>query len=155
LFYEKTSGSSMAAKMIPYTKSLKASFNRMFLIWLGDLLENLPELETGKTFISLSPAFNQNQTTAQGKRIGLADDSEYLNSWAGALLKPFLVLPPSIKQLQNPMAFKHAVALTLLAEDRLEIISIWNPSFFELILDYIQANPETLIRDFQRGAARI
>src|SRR5689334_12186001 len=38
LFYEKTSGSSAAAKFIPYTRALKNSFNRLFLIWLADLL---------------------------------------------------------------------------------------------------------------------
>ncbi|HXG65451.1 MAG TPA: GH3 auxin-responsive promoter family protein, partial [Blastocatellia bacterium] len=42
LFYEKTSGSSGPAKYIPYTAGLKASFNRMFFVWLGDLLENGP-----------------------------------------------------------------------------------------------------------------
>jgi hypothetical protein len=155
LFYEKTSGSSAAEKLIPYTQSLKDSFNRMFRIWLGDLLEHLPELKTGKTFISISPAFNQNQMTAHSKPIGLADDAEYLNTWARVLLNPFLVLPPSIKGLQNPANFKHALALALLAEEHLEIISIWNPSLFEIILDYIQQNIEPLILDLQRGAIRI
>ena len=42
LFYEQSSGSSGTAKYIPYTRSLKASFNRMFLIWLYDLLTNGP-----------------------------------------------------------------------------------------------------------------
>src|ERR1044072_534747 len=87
LFYEKTSGSSAAAKMIPYTKSLKDSFNRMFCIWLADLLANLPELKTGKTFISVSPAFSQQEVTGQNKPIGLADDSQYLNTWARVVLK--------------------------------------------------------------------
>lgn len=106
LFYEKTSGSSAAEKLIPYTQSLKDSFNRMFRIWLGDLLEHLPELKTGKTFISISPAFNQHQMTTQGKPIGLADDAEYLNTWARVLLNPFLVLPPSIKGLQKSSGFQ-------------------------------------------------
>ncbi len=155
LFYEKTSGSSAAAKMIPYTKSLKDSFNRMFLIWLADLLKNLPELKTGKTFISISPALNQPLLTAQGKRIGLTDDAEYVNAWARYILKPFLVLPPQIKRLQSPANFKHALALTLLAESHLEIISIWNPSLLEILLDYVQENRERVIQDLQRGAAKL
>ena len=155
LFYEKTSGSSAAAKMIPYTKSLKDSFNRMFCIWLADLLANLPELKTGKTFISVSPAFSQQEVTGQNKPIGLADDSQYLNTWARVLLKPFLVLPSQLKSLQSPENFKHGLALTLLAEEALEIISIWNPSWLEIILDYIQENTEILIRDLQRGTASL
>jgi hypothetical protein len=81
-FYEKTSGSSGAAKLIPYTRSLKASFNRVFLIWLSDLLTNGPRFRRGKVYLSVSPAFRQNQTTARGVRIGLDDDTErsYLSS---------------------------------------------------------------------------
>ncbi|MEW6129969.1 MAG: GH3 auxin-responsive promoter family protein [Acidobacteriota bacterium] len=154
-FYEKTSGSAAAAKLIPYTQSLKNSFNRMFFIWLADLLDNLPGLQCGKTFISISPAFQQNESTEQDKRVGLADDAEYLNRCAQALLKPFLVLPPAIKRLQEPMNFKHALALTLLAEARLEIISIWNPSFFEIILDYLESNTERLTHDLRRGAVTL
>lgn len=33
LFYEKTSGSRGPAKLIPYTKSLRSSFNYMFCVW--------------------------------------------------------------------------------------------------------------------------
>ncbi|MBT6490765.1 MAG: GH3 auxin-responsive promoter, partial [Deltaproteobacteria bacterium] len=33
LFYEKTSGSTGPAKYIPYTKALRTSFTRMFLVW--------------------------------------------------------------------------------------------------------------------------
>ncbi|HEY9749752.1 MAG TPA: GH3 auxin-responsive promoter family protein, partial [Allocoleopsis sp.] len=33
LFYEKTSGSRGAAKWIPYTRSLRRSFSRMFCVW--------------------------------------------------------------------------------------------------------------------------
>jgi hypothetical protein len=151
LFYEKTSGSSAAAKLIPYTRSLKASFNRMFLIWLADLLMSLPELETGKTFISISPAFTKPQLTARHKPVGLTDDSEYLNPWLRKFLKPFLVLPPQLNRLQDPANFKHALTLALVAEADLEIISVWNPTLFEILLDYIQTNCELLIHDLMRG----
>jgi hypothetical protein len=152
LFYEKTSGSSAAAKFIPYTRALKNSFNRMFLIWLYDLLESLPNLKTGKTFISISPAFNATQTTERGVRIGLDNDAEYLHRWVQILLKPFLLLPASIKRLQDPANFKRAVAAFLLAEKNLEVISIWNPSFLQVILDFIQANVELLTGDLRRGS---
>jgi hypothetical protein len=151
LFYEKTSGSLAAAKFIPYTQALKTSFNRMFIIWLSDLLENGPRLKTGKTFVSISPAFHKAQTTERGISVGLLDDSDYLNLWLKLLCKPFFVLPSSVKKLQDPENFKRATALLLLAEKNLEVISIWNPSFLEVILDFIPAHHELLLEDLQRG----
>lgn len=151
LFYEKTSGGFAAAKFIPYTKALKNSFNRMFLIWLADLLENGPHFKTGKCFISISPAFQHSQHTERGVQVGLADDTDYLNPWLRLLSRPFFVLPSSLKQLQDPENFKRASAALLLAEKRLEVISIWNPTYLEVLLDFIQANGSLLTDDLQRG----
>lgn len=151
LFYERTSGSSAAAKLIPYTQSLKDSFNRMFFVWLADLLANAPPLRTGKTFISVSPVFRQTEATARGVPIGLADDAAYLHRWAQFLLNPFFVLPPEVKRLHEPENFKRAVATLLCAEARLEIISIWNPSFLEIILDTVSRQRGQLLADLRRG----
>ena len=152
IFYEKTSGSSGPAKYIPYTGGLKDSFSSMFAIWLYDLLERGPRLETGRTFISVSPAFDQEQATERGKRVGLDDDSDYLNPWMKSILERFLVLPPSIKELRDPANFKHVLALLLLADSRLEVISVWNPSLLHMVLDYIRDESDALRDDLQRGA---
>lgn len=151
IFYEKTSGSSGAAKFIPYTRSLKASFNRMFLIWLSDLLTNGPQFQTGKVYMSVSPAFRRNQATARGVRIGLDDDTEYLNHWAGRMLEPFLAAPPAVARIQNPDDFKLVLAASLIAETRLEAISIWNPSMFDVILTYIERRRDVVIAALKRG----
>jgi GH3 auxin-responsive promoter len=151
LFYEKTSGSSGAAKFIPYTRSLKASFNRMFLIWLSDLLTNGPQFRTGKVYMSVSPAFRQTQATSRGVRIGLDDDTEYLNPWVGRALKPFLAAPPAVTRIQNPDSFKLALATLLIAETRLEAISIWNPSMFEIILSYVEQRRDLVVSSLKKG----
>ena len=151
IFYEKTSGSSGPAKFIPYTRSLKASFNRMFLIWISDLLTNGPPFRTGKFYMSVSPAFRQNQATARGVRIGLDDDTEYLNRWAGYALKPFLAAPLTISRIQNPDDFKLVLATSLIAEPRLEAISIWNPSMFEVIMRYIEWRRDVVVASLKRG----
>ncbi|MBD2013259.1 GH3 auxin-responsive promoter family protein [Microcoleus sp. FACHB-53] len=57
LFYEKTSGSRSAAKLIPYTKSLRRSFNHMFCVWAHDLIRNGPAFSTGKIYFCISPQF--------------------------------------------------------------------------------------------------
>jgi hypothetical protein len=58
LFYEKTSGSRSAAKCIPYTKSLRRSFNHMFCVWAHDLIRNGPAFSTGKIYFCISPQFS-------------------------------------------------------------------------------------------------
>ena len=151
LFYEKTSGSSGPARYIPYTRGLKASFNKMFSIWLCDLLRYGPRLETGRTFISISPAFAHTQTTQRGIKIGLEDDSDYLSPWMRRLLKRFLVVPPSIKRLQDPSDFKHALSALLIAEPGLEVISIWNPSLIETLLDWTEANRGAVAATLRAG----
>ena len=151
LFYEKTSGSSGSAKHIPYTRGLKNSFQRMFLLWVSDLLQHLPALKTGKIFISISPNFRTNEVTANGTPIGLEDDTEYLSFWTRWLLKPFLVAPVALTKLQSPQQFKRILALCLLAEADLEIISIWNPSFLTIMLEYIQAHRTELSEDLKKG----
>lgn len=151
LFYERSSGSSGPAKYVPYTRSLKRSFNRMFSIWLYDLLEHGPRLETGKTFISISPAFGENQATERGVKVGLADDTDYLNPRMRLLMKRFSVAPASIKKLGDPADFKRVLSAVLVAEAGLEIISVWNPSLLEVILDYVQTNGDALIDDLKRG----
>lgn len=154
LFYEKTSGSSGAAKLIPYTRSLKASFNRMFFLWLGDLLENGPRFHTGRAYLSISPAFRTDQRTTQGVRIGLDDDTEYLSPWTAQALKPFLTVSPIATQIQNPDAFKLAVSTMLLADPRLEIISVWNASLLDLLLEFIGRRRQQILPALHSGVLK-
>jgi hypothetical protein len=134
LFYEKTSGSRGAAKPIPYTKSLRRSFSQMFCVWAFDLIQHLP-FTTGKVYFCVSPKFDNS---------GLQDDSDYLDRWLTYLLSPFLVTLPNAQNIQDPTEFKHKLAIRLLQAEQLEIISIWNPSFLKVILDYISEYRSTL-----------
>ena len=138
LFYEKTSGSRSAAKLIPYTPSLRRSFNQMFCVWAYDLIINGPAFSTGKIYFCISPKLGEREN------LGLEDDSEYLDNWLRWFMKPFLVSPPGINRLQNATEFKEKLCLTLLKEKKLEIISIWSPSFLKVHLDYIQTHQERL-----------
>ena len=47
-FYERTSGSSGAAKEVPYTDALRSGFSAMFGAWAYDVLQHAPKLRTGK-----------------------------------------------------------------------------------------------------------
>jgi hypothetical protein len=131
LFHERTSGSRGAAKWIPYTKSLRRSFSQMFCIWAEDLLAHGPKFTTGKVYFCVSPRL---KGADEG---GIQDDSDYLDSWLSKLLSPFLVTVPNARSLYEPNEFKWQLCLRLLQEEKLEIISIWSPSFLKVMLDFI------------------
>jgi hypothetical protein len=180
LFYEKTSGSRGAAKLIPYTKSLRRSFSQMFCVWAYDLIRHVP-FTTGKVYFCVSPKLgavselivdrvNHDPPKSPLKRgtlrflvppflrgargdrrdrnerqsPALQTDADYLDRWLTYLLSSFLVTLPNAQSIQDPIEFKHKLALRLLQAEKLEIISIWNPSFLKVILDYISTNRSSL-----------
>jgi hypothetical protein len=144
LFYEKTSGSSGGVKSIPYTQSLRQSFNQMFCIWAYDLITHGPKFSTGKLYACISPQLNVANSS------DLQDDLEYLDTWLRWFLRPWLVMPKGLNQLHDTNLFKHQLALALLQAENLEIISIWSPSFLQIHLKYIQENQDLLSRELQR-----
>jgi hypothetical protein len=143
LFYEKTSGSSGAVKWIPYTQSLRRSFNQMFCVWAHDLITNGPKFSTGKLYACISPQLNATDSEP------LQDDLDYLDGWLRWFLRPWLVMPNGLNRLRDTQMFKHQLALALLQAEKLEVISIWSPSFLQVHLKYIQENRELLQAELQ------
>ncbi|WP_353931561.1 GH3 auxin-responsive promoter family protein [Okeanomitos corallinicola TIOX110] len=144
LFYEKTSGSSGAIKYIPYTQSLRTSFNQMFCVWVHDLITNGPKFNTGKLYACISPQLNlENQT--------LQDDLDYLDPWLRWFLRLWLVIPDKMTTLKNTNSFQHQLALALLKAENLETISIWSPSFLQVQLKYIQENRDFLKTELKKS----
>ena len=146
-FYEKTSGSTGPSKYIPYTRALRKSFSRMFLIWAYDVISGIPEMGQGKLYFSISPSFDSETSTEGGVPIGLEDDADYLGEGLKRLLAPFLFMPEGLSSIGDPEEFKRAVCLALLGERSLESISIWNPSFLRVLLDWICAHRDELIQE--------
>jgi hypothetical protein len=148
LFYEKTSGSSGAVKWIPYTQSLRRSFNQMFCVWAHDLITSGPKFSTGKLYACISPQLNTTDSQS------LQDDLDYLNGWLRWFLRPWLVIPDGLNTLHDPQLFKHQLALALLQAEKLEIISVWSPSFLQVHLKYVQENRELLRAELQGRISR-
>jgi hypothetical protein len=146
LFYERTSGTSGKAKYIPYTRSLRRSFNQMFCVWAHDLISQGPRFATGKIYFCISPQFSGSA--------GLQDDSEYLDRWLQLFLSPFLISPKGIERLNTPAAFKWELCRTLLQAERLETISIWSPSFLKILLDFITAHRQELRQGLRISSSR-
>lgn len=148
LFYEKTSGSSGAVKWIPYTRSLRKSFNQMFCVWAHDLIQHGPKLSTGKLYACISPQLDAPDFKAENS-LTLQDDLDYLDGWLRWLLRPWLVMPEKLDLPPVVHRFKHQLSVSLLQAEALEIISIWSPSFLQIHLNYIQDNQELLREELQ------
>ena len=78
--------------------------------------------------------------------IGFEDDSGYLG-FIGKILQNVFVVPEVIKKIKNIEDFRHLTSYFLLKESELSLISIWNPTFLLLILEYICQNQEKLIKE--------
>lgn len=170
--FEKTSGSSGRSKLIPYNKSLLRSFEFYFRVWVYDLLAHGPRFETFHTFLSVSPAVRTKDEAAKAQEIsqkknnkktnektdrklkspspassatiGLADDTEYLSLAFRLLLRPFLSVPLSLKTVDDPQGFLDLAAAYLASDSRLEIVSVWHPSFFEILWDHLGDNRQRI-----------
>lgn len=153
-FFEPTSGSGGPQKRIPYTSALLRSFRHLFAVWAHDLIVHGPGFRTGRFYFSISPRFDGPEATAGGVAVGTDDDADYLSPWLRFVLGPFFVRPPGIARERDPQAFKHKTALALLACGKLEIISVWNPSFLLVHLDHIVAEAPRLVADLRAWADR-
>jgi len=145
---EPTSGSSGAFKRIPYTRPLLKSFSNMFRIWVCDLLRHGLKPETGRIFMSISPSLDE---------LGFAGDDEYLPRPLRWLLRPFLVALPesldcSVGSFVDSLGgtAQEALAVALLSEEKLEIISIWSPSYLLVLLKFIETNSNKLADKLSR-----
>jgi len=137
VLFERTSGSSGKSKLVPYTRSLLESFNACFVIWASDVLKHGPRLQSARMFWGVSPAIETGGRTPCGTPISLADDAGYLAPRYQRLLGRLLVIPP--RGVADSATFRRALATTLAAETRLEIISVWSPTYLLSILDTIRA----------------
>lgn len=150
-FYERTSGSSGGAKDVPYGDMLWAAFQGAFAVWLHDLLARGPRLETGRTWISVSPWAEPGRVTARGVRVGLDDDGEYVRGWLGGLLRRFWSVPAAVGGFSDPEGYKRAVCAFLLADPGLEVVSVWNPTLFLSLLDAMHRRRDELLADLAGG----
>lgn len=141
--YEFTSGSSGAPKPIPYTKELLNSFEKLFIIWSHDILLNAPmSIDFGKTYISVSPLV--------GEHKGLDDDRDYLSGLTQKILSPYWI-GHQLKQITKLEDYPMALAITLLSQAKLEIISIWSPSLLIKNLSFIEDNKKEIIKILESG----
>jgi hypothetical protein len=127
LFLEKTSGSSNAAKYIPYTKSLLREFRETIGAWMFDLFTARPRLQWGTHYWSINPLARHEERTPGGLRVGIDDDTQYLASVARSALRRLLAVPPSVALAADMDECRRLTLDYLIRRRDLRFISVWSP----------------------------
>ncbi len=143
--FVETSGSSGIKKRIPYTRALLSSFSTMFVLWAHDILKQVP-FNSYKFYFSVTPQFGENSHDPT-----LKDDSDYLGPLLSFFLRPFIVSVKEVKTIQDTESFLMTLALTLVSERRLEIISIWSPTYLISLINFIEENKGEFLDHLGKG----
>jgi len=148
-----TSGSSGARKLIPFTADLARSFDAAIAPWMADLVRQRPGLRGGPAYWSISPLADSTGDDALGTiPVGFADDAEYLGGAKTWLVRQLMAVPSSVRHVREESAFWALTLLALLRRTDLRLISVWHPSFVELLVAWAGQFWSELIGAIASGA---
>jgi GH3 auxin-responsive promoter len=121
--YERTSGSTGGAKLIPYsTEGLHDIQQRAIAPWIERVLSGLK----GSVYLALSPATRAPESI-NGVPVGLPD-SAYIGSFKSAV-------PLEVAAIRDVDEWRAETVKHLAAARDLEVISVWSPTFLLRLLD--------------------
>jgi hypothetical protein len=143
--FERTSGSTAANKLVPYTTGLLDEFSAATGPWLHDLYTSFPSLRGTTSYWSISPATRQAERTTGDIPIGFDDDTEYFGRLERYALRHMLAVPSAVARLHDTETWGDATARHLVAAGNLGLISVWHPSFLVLLLRRIESNLDALL----------
>jgi hypothetical protein len=148
--FEPSSGSVAASKLIPYTAALQQEFRAGLAAWIGNLYAGNRALMGGPAYWSVTPLTAGPQQSAGGTPIGFEQDSDYLGA-LGWLVGAALAVPNGVKRVAEMDAFRYVTLRYLLATPNLRLVSVWNPTFFTLLLDALAEWWQPLLDDLAAG----
>ncbi len=150
LFLHPTGGTT-GTKLIPYTKTLRKEFQRALSPWFYDVFTNFPDIKKGKTYWVITPAGKKLEKFADSKvKVGFAEDNEYFGL-KGKILSFIQAVPFNVSKIENIDVFKFLTSLFLVKEKNITWISLWSPTFLEIIIDEINKNIEFIIKSLFEG----
>jgi len=154
LMFEKTSGSSDAAKYIPYTASLREEFRTAIGAWMCDLYRHHPRLLTGNTYWSLTPLARKKEYTKGGRPVGFENDAEYFSGWQRKLLNALMAVPNETALISDLTGCLYVTLRFLLQSPSLAFVSVWSPTFLNILLDQLRLHGGRLCCDLRDGDLR-
>lgn len=184
LLLQPSSGSTAATKLIPYTASLRRELNRAVSVWVADLFWNRPELLDGPAYWSISPLpstvrAEEGPASAAGTegasepelpvepegrgvgerheavRVGFDEDAAYLGGLARSVVVGALAVPGVVGRISDPIVHRYVTLRCLLSEPELRIISVWSPTFMDLMLEPLARWWDRLVEDVEAGTMSV
>ncbi|MFN8571233.1 MAG: GH3 auxin-responsive promoter family protein [Gemmatimonadaceae bacterium] len=149
-----TSGSTGARKLIPFTPGLQAAFDGAVGAWMVDLVRQRPRLVAGPAYWAISPLSPVDVADAQSSaaiRVGYADDAEYLGGAASWLVRQAMAVPAGIRHVSDTSAFWALTLLALLRQQDLRLVSVWHPTYLDLLVEAAEPVWSQLLDDIASG----
>lgn len=146
-----SSGSTAAAKLIPYTSVLRAEFARGVGAWIAELYRRRPRLLGGLAYWSITPVVPLGVEVASQVPVGFEDDSAYVGGILGRAVAATLAVNPVVAGIADIEAFRYVTALELLRARELALVSVWHPSFLTLLFEVFTRHWDVLVRDLRSG----
>ncbi|HEX6903818.1 MAG TPA: GH3 auxin-responsive promoter family protein [Thermoanaerobaculia bacterium] len=142
---ELTSGSSAAAKRLPYTVAMQREIRRAVAPWVFDLYKDRPGLALGCAYWSITPVALDEERVGGPVKVGFEEDSEYLGGFWKRLVDSTLAVPGSVRFARDVETFRFLTLLHLLRRRDLTLISVWHPSFLMLLMEALPLLWERLL----------
>lgn len=147
LMFEKSSGSVSAAKYIPYTATLRAQFQSALGPWITDLHRSFPGLANGCAYWLVTPLSRERELTGAGIPVGFESDAEYFGRLHRWFLEKTTAVPAELASVPGLENCLYLTLRFLLQARALAFISVWNPSFLQILLGQLELHGERLARD--------
>ena len=150
ILLEPTSGSTEGTKWIPYTRQLRREFLRAVNPWIASLYIRHPSLFFRTHYWSISP-YTAVRQPEEGKRLGFAEDRDYLSPLQKTLTRHLFPVPASLATVQDPHKHSLLTLLYLLDAPSLGLISVWHPSYLLNLLSFGTKEAETIKEALSSG----
>ena len=141
---EPSSGSTAATKLVPYTASLAAEYQRGLKPWLHDLYTAHPDLRGGRSYWSVTPPATR-PLRESVVPVGFDDDAAYFGPLGRRIVSTVFAVPASVAATTDVETFLDATCIHLLAADDLALVSVWNPTLFTILLDRMRDRADDLL----------
>ena len=86
-----------------------------------------------------------------GLPVGFEDDSAYLGRGHQMIIEHALAVPGRVSRIQDVEQLRRVTSVALLGRDDLRLVSVWHPSFFTLLCDWIASHWRELLDDVRHG----
>jgi hypothetical protein len=129
--YERTSGSSGAAKLIPYSAEGLRDFQRSLAPWIEQSVRDFNI--AGRAYFAISPAPRPPESIG-GVPVGLPD-AAYLGDDVARWLAATSAVPVEVASITDVAKWRDITLRHLASARDLELISVWSPTFLLRLLD--------------------